>query len=173
MTRTLSVKLDIGQIVRLRSVSDQSSNYFVSLKSQGADKRVVISDSGVDNKWIVRSGLAGEGISLELESITGGYIRHSDSQAWVHPLDDTDLYKKDASYTVENGLAGKGISLQSVNIAGSYLRHHAGTGIQLEEWTDSQEYKEAASFEVVFDVFWPGESALSFSMIQLKLETQF
>ena len=165
MTGALSVKLDIGQTVKLRPVNDKYPDYFVSLKSHGAENRVVISDSGLDNEWIVKDGLIGKGISLE--SVTGGYIRHSDSQAWVHPLESGDLYKNDASFTVVNGLAGEGISLQSVNHAGSYLRHHAGDGIQLEELKASLVYKEAASFEVVFlsDSFWTGESALSLSMM--------
>ena len=76
MTGTLSVKLDIGQTVKLRSVNDKYPDYFVSVKPQGADNRVVLSNSGVDNEWIVRSGLAGEGISLKSVTRTG-YIRHS------------------------------------------------------------------------------------------------
>ena len=58
MTGTLSVKLAIGQTVKLRSVNDEYPDYFVSLKSLGADNRVVISNSGVDNEWILRSGLS-------------------------------------------------------------------------------------------------------------------
>ena len=122
MTRTLiSLKQDIGKTVKLRSLNDKYPDYFVSIKSQGADNRVVISNSGVDDEWIVRNGLAGEGISLE--SVTGtGYIRHSYSQAWVDPLKNEGLYKNDTSFTVEDGLAGKGISLRSVYFPNHLLR---------------------------------------------------
>ena len=153
LTKTLTIKLIVGQTIKLRSVN--KDKHFVS---RSAKRRVVISDSVEDNEWTVRNGLAGKGISLE--SVTGtGYIRHRLYNAWVHPPDNTDLYKKDTSFTEVIGLAGKGISLRSVNYPKYLLRHHDGAGMKLEQSDGTDEYNQDTSFEVVVVIYpAPGES---------------
>ena len=136
-----SMELKIGQKIKLRSVN--FPGHFVSRQSNG---RVAISDSGVGNVWVVRSGLAGKGISLE--SISGGYIRHRNFEAWVDPQTNQDLYKNDASFTVEEGAAGKGVSFRSVNFPERLLRH-AGYVMWIHQSDGSDLYRKDASFEVV------------------------
>ena len=155
ITATLPAKLDIGQTIRLRSVSEDYPNYFVSRQS---DDTVAISDSSRENLWIVKSSLRVEDKNaISLMSVRSGFLRHQGFDVRVDALGK--ISGGDASFNVEKGLAGKGISLQSVNFPGKYLRHNAGTGMRLEKGEDS-EYKEDASFEVVTVSTWLGESAL-------------
>ena len=140
---TSHVGIKVGQRIKLRSVN--YPNHCVSRQSNG---RVAISDSGVGNEWIVRSGLAGKGFSLESVS-HGGYIRHRNYQAWVDQAElNKDLYRNDASFTVEAGAIGKGISLRSVNYPNHLLRH-AGYVMWIHESDGSDLYKNDTSFEVV------------------------
>ena len=136
----LATELQIGQKIRLRSVN--YPNHFISRLSNG---RVAISDSGTGNEWIVRSGLAGTGFSLE--SVTGGFIRHRNYQAWVDSQSNSDLYRKDASFTVEQGAAGQGITLRSVNYSGHTLRH-SGYNLYIHRSNGSDLFKKDSSFVV-------------------------
>ena len=148
------MELKVGQRIQLRSVNYPA--YFVSRRS---DNKVVVSTSGVDTEWIVKSGLVGDGSSISLECVSGGYLRHQSFSAWVQALDQSNkLYKNDASFMIEEGLAGKGISLRSINFPSYRLRHYSGSGIKLEEIDESDAYKGAASFEVVV-ILLPGEFA--------------
>ena len=135
-----ATELHVGQKIRLRSVN--YPNHLVSRLSSG---RVAISDTGVGNQWIVRNGLAGRGISLE--SVTGGFIRHRNYQAWVDPQINQDLYRKDASFTVEKGAAGRGITLRSVNYPGHTLRH-SGYNLWIHRSNGSHLFANDSSFIV-------------------------
>ena len=146
----LSAELHIGQKIRLRSVN--YPNHFVSRLSNG---RVAISDSGVGNEWIVRRGLVGTGISLE--SVTGGFIRHRNYQAWVDPQINQDLYRKDASFTVENGAAGRGITLRSVNYPRHTLRH-SGYNLWINSSNGSELFRNDSSFIVEPVQCWKWEA---------------
>ena len=151
LPKTLTIELIVGQTIKLRSVN--KDKHFVS---RSAKRRVVISDSGVDNEWIVEDGLIGQGISLQSVSGTG-YIRHKSYEAWVDPLESGNLYKKDASFIELTGLAGiRGISLRSVNHPRYFLRHHAGEGVKIEMRGSGTDVY--TSFEVVVVYPAPGES---------------
>ena len=134
--------LEVGQKVRFRSVN--YPNHFISRLPNG---RVAISSSAADKEWIVRSGLAGKGYSLESQS--GGFLRHRNYQVWVDPwpYSYADLYKKDSSFTIEEGLAGKGITFKCVNYPTYFLRH-AGYNLWIHTNDGSNLFSLDSSFEV-------------------------
>ena len=150
VTTAMTAELKIGQTVKLRSVN--YPNHLISRLSNG---RVAISDSGVGTDWIVRAGLAGTGISLE--SVSGGFLRHRNYQAWVDPEINQDLYRKDASYTVENGAAGKGITLRSVNYPAHTLRH-SGYNLWINQSNGSDLFRKDSSFLVEPKECWRREA---------------
>ena len=135
-----ALQLKVGQKVRFRSVN--FPNHFISRLSNG---RVAISSSAADKEWIVRSGLAGKGYSLESQS--GGFLRHRNYQVWVDQRSETDLYKKDSSFTIKEGLAGKGITFNSVNYPTHSLRH-AGYNLWIHNNDASNLFSLDSSFEV-------------------------
>lgn len=140
VSSALTAELQVGDKIRLRSVNFPT--YFVSRMSNG---RVAISNTGVGNEWIVRSGLIGKGYSLQ--AVSGGYIRHRNYQAWVDPETTQTLYRNDASFTVEQGAAGQGITLRSVNFPGHTLRHQ-GYNLYIHSSNGSDLFKKDSSFFV-------------------------
>ena len=172
LAKTLTIDLEVGQKIKLQSVN--KPNHFLS--RQSSSDQLIISDSGTDNVWIVKSGLIGEGNTISLESASEGfiYIRIEDLFAKVHFwLDQTDkeLYKKDASFTTVNGVAGEGIiSLTPYKSAGYLLRHHDGNGMKIELSDGTDEYNQETSFKVEV-IEPPGESMLRVIFTVLRFES--
>lgn len=140
ISSALTAELQVGQMIKLRSVNFPT--FYVSRLSDG---RVAISNTGVDNEWIVTNGLAGKGYSLH--SVNRGFIRHRGYEAWVDPDSTEALYRNDASFTVEAGAAGQGITLRSVNIPERTLRHQ-DYNLYIHPSDGSDLFKKDSSFIV-------------------------
>lgn len=73
-------------------------------------------------------GLSGGARTVSLESINypGHYLRHQGFELKLHPMENTDLFQKDATFTIERGrieATETGISFRSVNYPDRYIRH--------------------------------------------------
>lgn len=63
-------------------------------------------------------------VKLESWNYLQHFIRHRDSETFIDPFDDSDLYDLDSSFRPVPGLADPaGIAFESVNYPGHYLRH--------------------------------------------------
>lgn len=134
-------KITVGEKIQLELLSNLG--YFIS---RSRENKVIISDSGVGSVWLVKSGLVGQGISLQ--SSSGGYMRHYEHRALVNQFENTELFLKDASFIVEEGLAGKGISLRSVNLPDYLIGYNTQNEVWIKESDDSEEFKNSVTFQV-------------------------
>ncbi len=83
-------------------------NYELKI-SQSDDSDVFFKDAS----FYIRSGLNGQGISLESVNYPGYFIRHQNFQLYIHPNDGTELFRKDATFT-QHGAAIPQNYMQSI-----------------------------------------------------------
>ena len=108
--------------VQLRSVN--YTDRYVRHRSFKGELTPVSSELDTkDSTFIVREGLAGQGISFESVNYPGYFLRHQGFEIKLHKRENSDLFSKDSSFKELKGLAGKGLSYESVNYPGHYLRH--------------------------------------------------
>ena len=63
-------------------------------------------------------------VKLESWNYRGHFIRHRNSETFIDPFDDSELYDWDSSFRPVPGLADSaGVTFESVNYPGHYLRH--------------------------------------------------
>lgn len=85
------------------------------------DQNVTPEEAG---QWRMVPGLAGRGVSFQSVNFPNRYLRHRNSQVWLDPYQESNLYKADASFIEVPGLADASqTSFQSVNFPNRYLRH--------------------------------------------------
>jgi hypothetical protein len=103
-----------------------------------------------DATFVVRRGLADPTCySLESRNIAGQFLRHADFRVRLGTNDNTDLFRRDATFCAQQGSGG--VRLESVNELGTNIRHY------LEEvWVASNggahTYDNPASYNQ--DVSW-------------------
>ncbi len=86
-----------------------------------------------DATFIVRRGLADPSCySFESRNIAGHYLRHADFRVRLSANENTDLYRRDATFCAQPGATGGTVRLASVNELGTNIRHY-----QEEVWVSS------------------------------------
>jgi hypothetical protein len=80
--------------------------------------------SRMDATFIVRPGLADPSCySLESRNFPGAYLRHSAFRLRLNATDNTDLFRRDATFCAQPGISG--VRLASINELGTNARHYA------------------------------------------------
>jgi hypothetical protein len=78
------------------------------------------------------------------------YLRHQDFILKLHPVDNSELFKNDASFIIRNDKYYPGyISFESTNYPGYFLRHQGYTVKLHKEEPSVELYKKDASFRLV------------------------
>lgn len=77
-----------------------------------------------DATFVVRRGLADPSCySLEARNYPGNFLRHADFRVRLGGNDNTDLFRKDATFCAQPGSGG--VRLASLNELGTNMRHYA------------------------------------------------
>jgi hypothetical protein len=63
--------------------------------------------------------------SFESRNIAGSYLRHADFRVRLSANENTDLYRKDATFCAQPGATAGSVRLASVNELGASIRHYA------------------------------------------------
>jgi Beta-1,3-glucanase/Alpha-L-arabinofuranosidase B (ABFB) domain len=104
-----------------------TNRYLRHFLSQGFTEAVTASSDSTlksDASWRIVTGLADPACySLQSANITNSYLRHSAFRLRIDPLENSDLYRKDATFCAQPGLSGTGVSLESLNLPGQFIRH--------------------------------------------------
>lgn len=80
--------------------------------------------SSDDSAFDVVFGLAGKCHSFQSRNFRGFYIRHQNLRLKLNKYENTDLFRKDATFCIREGLANsEGSSFESFNYRGSFIRH--------------------------------------------------
>ncbi|NGY60143.1 beta-galactosidase [Lentzea sp. NEAU-D13] len=103
-----------------------------------------------DATFVIRRGLAEPTCySFEARNYPGNFLRHADFRVRLNANDNTDLFRRDATFCAQQGTGG--VRLESVNELGTNIRHYAE-----EVWVASNggahTYDNPASYNQ--DVSW-------------------
>ncbi len=77
-----------------------------------------------DSSFVMRPGLAGQGVSFESVNFPGYFLRHSNYALVLHKDDGRRQFAEDATFLMTRGLAGTGTSLEPINLPNHYVRHY-------------------------------------------------
>jgi hypothetical protein len=105
-----------------------------------------------DASFIVRPGLADPSCySFEARNVAGNYLRHSAFRVRLSSSENSDLYRRDATFCAQPGSVPGSVRLASINELGTSMRHYNS-----EVWVASSggahAYDNAASYAA--DVSW-------------------
>ncbi|TCO54837.1 AbfB domain-containing protein [Actinocrispum wychmicini] len=79
-----------------------------------------------DSTFIVRRGLAEPTCySLESRNFPGSFLRHANFRVHLSGNDNTDLYRRDATFCAQPSTTGGAVRLASINELGTHMRHYA------------------------------------------------
>lgn len=85
-------------------------------------------------------------VSLQSAEEPKRYLRNSRGRLRFDPPEDSELFRKDATFKKVKGLASEqGISFESVNYPGSLIRHRNG-----ELWKDDNDGSDTFSQDATF-----------------------
>ncbi|MFC3894948.1 AbfB domain-containing protein [Lentzea rhizosphaerae] len=77
-----------------------------------------------DATFVIRRGLADPTCySFESRNFPGNFLRHADFRVRLNANDNTDLFRRDATFCAQPGAGG--VRLESVNELGTNIRHYA------------------------------------------------
>lgn len=80
-----------------------------------------------DSTFRVVAGLADASCySLRSRNYPNSYVRHQNFRVRVDPSDNSDLFKRDATFCTRPGLGGSGVSFEALNMPGHFVRHYNG-----------------------------------------------
>ncbi len=146
-----SVPLAIGQTVSLQVTNPGLTDRYLRHLNSVVRTDALSASSGEsgrrDASFAIRPGLDGTSCySFESVNFPGEYLRHAGFRLRTNPVQNSDLYRQDATFCAQQGLGGTGISLVSRNLPGHYIRHRnaevwverigADTGSRLDaSWT--------------------------------------
>ncbi|MDO6810495.1 AbfB domain-containing protein [Zobellia galactanivorans] len=75
-------------------------------------------------QWNMVAGLAGSGVSFQSVDFPNKYLRHRGGEVWLDDVEDSALYREDATFFEREGLAdASATSFESFNYPGYYLQH--------------------------------------------------
>jgi len=128
LSSTANATLTLNALVSLQVTTPGFTNRSLRHSSGLAFTEVVSSSSDEtlkkDATFKIVSGLADASCySFQSYNFPGDYLRHASSRVVKAPLENSDLFRKDATWCARVGLSGSGVSLESLNFPGSYLRH--------------------------------------------------
>jgi Alpha-L-arabinofuranosidase B (ABFB) domain len=69
---------------------------------------------------VVRGLASADCYSLRSVNFPNDYLRHANDRLRKDAFDDTEQYKRDATWCARPGLSGKGVSFESLNFPGHY-----------------------------------------------------
>ncbi len=85
-------------------------------------------------------------VSLRSYNFPDHLIRHRNSEAFIDPVENSELFRLDSSFRVRPGLADPaGVSFESVNYPGSFLRHQ-NSRLVLSPNDGSELFRQDATF---------------------------
>ncbi|MGY2051189.1 AbfB domain-containing protein [Methylobacterium sp. JK268] len=155
-------------------ISLQSSNYTGSyLTNVNGTARLMAPGSASDRQqasFRLVAGLAGQGVSFASSTASGQYLRHQNFQVWQQTNDNSDYFKKDATFKQIGSLTGNCgcntgtcSSYEAINWPGYYLRHR-NFQFYITQSDGSDLFKQDASFCAVPALdgatAWPAQTAL-------------
>lgn len=86
----------------------------------------IISDlDRADATFRIISGLTGASgsVSFESKNYPGHFLRHQNSRMKLHPNDNSDLFRKDATFIASDRGRFRPVRFESVNYPGHFIRH--------------------------------------------------
>jgi Glycosyl hydrolase catalytic core/Alpha-L-arabinofuranosidase B (ABFB) domain len=105
-----------------------------------------------DSTFNLVSGLANPACySLEASNFKGQYLRHNQSRVRLEASDNSEDFKKDATWCTQPGLSGTGVTFESASLPGHFLRHFGGE-LWLAKKGGSLRVEGSSGFEQ--DVSW-------------------
>ncbi|XP_047140734.1 uncharacterized protein LOC100215907 isoform X1 [Hydra vulgaris] len=136
----------IGQAFSLESIN--YPQYRIGVRD---DSSAAILLFGVEEFRIVKA-LNGREDAVSLQSVveSNKYLRHQNFILKLHSIDNSELFKNDASFIIRNDKYYTGyISFESTNYPGYFLRHQDYTVKLHKEEPSVELYRKDASFKLV------------------------
>ncbi|XP_065671834.1 uncharacterized protein LOC136089702 [Hydra vulgaris] len=136
----------IGQAFSLESIN--YPQYRIGVRD---DSSAAILLFGVEEFRIVKA-LNGKEDAVSLQSVveSNKYLRHQNFILKLHSIDNSELFKNDASFIIRNDKYYTGyISFESTNYPGYFLRHQDYTVKLHKEEPSVELYRKDASFKLV------------------------
>jgi hypothetical protein len=153
--------LPVDQARSLRVTTPGFTDRYLRHQNSLARTDVVTSASDTvlksDATFILRHGLADSScFSLEARNFAGQFLRHANFRVQLATNDNTDLFRRDATFCAQPGSTAGSIRLASINELGTNVRHYAE-----EVWVASSGglhvYDNAGSYAQ--DTSWAVEAA--------------
>ena len=153
---TQAVTPRVGQYQSFQVTTPGLTNRFMVHRNGSGFTDVVSPNSPTllkqDATWKVVPGLAdGNCYAIQSQNFPNRYLRHQNSRVVLSTNDNSDIFKRDATWCGRDGLGGPGISFESKNFPGRYLRHY-NAELWLAQKGGPLPSDAAASFEA--DVSW-------------------
>lgn len=91
-------------------------------------------------------------VSIESTHYPGHFFRHQGKRLKLLQNDDSQIFKDDASFKIKNALNDRYgyVSFESSNFPGFYIRQRNDYSLWIDTLTDTQDFNEAASFQMVY-----------------------
>ncbi|HSI48511.1 MAG TPA: AbfB domain-containing protein [Ideonella sp.] len=157
-----SVLINPGDMRSLRVLTPGYDNRYVRHQDGLAFTEVVTADSSdtlkLDATWHIVTGLADASCySFESRNFPGEYLRHANSRVHRDPLEDSDLYRADATFCAEGTPDGSsGTRFSASNFPNRYLRHYASE-VWIADGTGGSDWNTSGSY--LNDTRWAVENA--------------
>ncbi|OLF11993.1 beta-galactosidase [Actinophytocola xinjiangensis] len=151
-----TVDLPVDQTRSLRVTTPGFTDRYLRHQAGVARTDVVTAASPAllksDATFVVRRGLADPSCySFESRNFPGSYLRHQAYRVRLAAIENTDLYRRDATFCASPGSGSATVRLSSVNELGTNVRHYAE-----EVWVASNggahPYDAPSSYDL--DVSW-------------------
>ncbi|GAB3447201.1 AbfB domain-containing protein [Actinophytocola sediminis] len=148
--------LPLDQTRSLRVTTPGFTDRYLRHQDSLARTDVVTSASSAvlksDATFVVRRGLADPSCySFEARNFPGSYLRHQSFRVRLAGTENSDVYRKDATFCAQPGSSAGSVRLTSINELGTNMRHYAE-----EVWVASSGgahiYDNPSSYDV--DVSW-------------------
>ena len=125
------VGLTLDQYQSIQVLTPGFTNRYIRHIDGVVNTNVVTANSGDllkrDATWKTVRGLADANCySFESLNYPGEFLRHKNFRVLREPNNNTDIFRKDATWCANPGLAGVGAAFESLNFRGSYMRHYNG-----------------------------------------------
>lgn len=155
-----AVILPTGNFQSLRVLTPGFDNRYLRHIDGVANTEVVTSGSdGVlkaDATWRLVPGLANASCySFESRNFPGEYLRHQASRVKRMPLENSDLYRQDATFCSAGGQGG-GVRFAAINYPNRFIRHYASE-VWIADGYGGSDWNTSGNFEN--DTRWAVEAA--------------
>jgi hypothetical protein len=120
--------LPLDQTRSLRVTTPGFTDRYLRHQSGLARTDVVTASSDAllkaDATFVIRRGLADPTCySLESRNVPGSFLRHAAFRVRLNANDNTDLFRRDATFCAQPGLTAGSVRLASINELGASMRH--------------------------------------------------